>query len=52
MTHGAPGRMSCTRAMPVSTSAICCASAEGIVTGAIAPMSRNGVTITGCPAPL
>ena len=37
--------------MPASTSAICCASADGIETGAIAPISRNGVTITGWPAP-
>src|SRR6266700_3005976 len=33
--------------MPVSASASCCASAAGIATGDIAPMSRNGVSTTG-----
>ena len=46
-TTGAPGRISWLSAMPVSASAICCASADGIVTGDIAPMSRNGVSTTG-----
>ena len=44
---GQPGLTSCVSAMPVSTSASCCASVAGIETGDIAPMSRNGVTITG-----
>ena len=34
-------------ATPANASAVCCASAAGMVTGDIAPMSRNGVTITG-----
>ena len=50
MTHGAPGRTSCTSAIPASASAVCCTSAAGTETGAIAPISRNGVTITACPA--
>ena len=33
--------------MPDSASAICCTSAAGIVTGDIAPISRNGVRTTG-----
>ena len=49
-TTGEPGRMSCTSAMPASASAICWASVAGIDTGDIAPISRNGVTITACPA--
>jgi len=44
---GQPGRMSCASAIPVSASASCCASADGIATGDIAPMSRNGVSTTG-----
>ena len=44
---GQPGLTSCVSAIPVSTSASCCASVAGIETGDIAPMSRNGVTITG-----
>ena len=43
---GAPGRISCVSAMPARPSAICCTSVAGIDTGDIAPMSRNGVTIT------
>ena len=50
ITQGAPGRTSCTSAIPASTSAVCCTSAAGTVTGAIAPISRNGVTITAWPA--
>ena len=46
ITTGAPGRTSWSRATPASTSAVCWASAAPIDTGAIAPMSRNGVTIT------
>ena len=44
---GQPGRMSWASAMPVSASASCCASAAGIATGDMAPMSRNGVSTTG-----
>ena len=43
---GAPGRISCVSAIPARPSAICCTSVAGIDTGDIAPMSRNGVTIT------
>ena len=50
ITQGVPGRTSCASAIPASTSAVCCTSAAGGVTGAIAPISRNGVTITACPA--
>ena len=39
--------MSWASAMPVSASASCWASAAGIATGDIAPMSRNGVSTTG-----
>ena len=49
-TTGAPGRISCDSAMPLSASAICCTSAAGIVTGDMAPISRNGVSTTGCMA--
>src|SRR5215472_5839418 len=44
---GQPGRISCASAMPASASASCCARAAGIVTGDIAPISRNGVSTTG-----
>ena len=44
---GQPGRISCASAMPDSASASCCTSAAGIVTGDIAPISRNGVSTTG-----
>src|SRR5262249_17999599 len=47
---GQPGRISCASAIPDSASASCWTSAAGIVTGDIAPMSRNGVSTTGCPA--
>ena len=47
---GQPGRMSWVSAIPVSASAICWASAAGIDTGDIAPISRNGVTTQGWPA--
>ena len=49
-TTGEPGRISCTSAMPASASAICWARVEGIDTGDIAPINRNGVTITAWPA--
>ena len=49
-TTGAPGRINCVSAMPVRVSAICWASVAGIDTGDMAPMSRNGVRITGCIA--
>ena len=45
-TTGQPGCTSCVSAMPDSASAICCTSVAGIDTGDIAPMSRNGVTMT------
>jgi len=44
-TTGQPGRTSCARAIPAKASAVCCAIAAGIDTGAIAPISRNGVMI-------
>src|SRR5580658_3295569 len=47
---GQPGRISWASAMPDSASASCCASAAGIVTGDIAPISRNGVSTTGWAA--
>ncbi len=47
---GVPGRISCASAIPASASAICCVSAAGTETGDIAPISRNGVITTGCPA--
>ena len=50
MMQGAPGRTSWASATPASTSTVCCTSAAGTATGAIAPISRKGVTITACPA--
>ena len=47
---GQPGRISWASAMPDSASASCWASAAGMVTGDIAPISRNGVSTTGWPA--
>ncbi len=47
---GQPGRISWASAMPDSASASCWVSAAGIVTGDMAPMSRNGVMTTGCAA--
>ena len=44
---GQPGRMSWASAMPDSASASCCVSAAGMVTGDMAPISRNGVRTTG-----
>ena len=44
---GQPGRISWASAMPDSASASCCTSAAGMVTGDIAPISRNGVSTTG-----
>ncbi len=46
---GVPGRTSCASTMPNSASAFCCASAAASVTGAIAPISVNGVITTGWP---
>ncbi len=48
--HGAPRRIACTSAIPVSASATCSARPPATLTGAVAPASRNGVTITGWPA--
>ena len=50
ITHGVPGRTSWTSAIPASVSTVCWTSAAGADTGAIAPISRKGVTITACPA--
>src|SRR6201990_2934908 len=47
---GQPGRINWARAIPESASASCWVSAAGIVTGDIAPISRNGVSTTGWPA--
>ena len=47
---GQPGRISWASAMPASASASCWASAAGMVTGDIAPISRNGVSTTGWAA--
>ena len=47
---GQPGRISWARAIPDSASASCWTSAAGIVTGDIAPISRNGVSTTGWAA--
>ena len=44
---GQPGLISWASAMPDSASASCCTRAAGIVTGDIAPISRNGVSTTG-----
>src|ERR1700721_4112309 len=46
-TTGQPGRISWASAMPDSASASCWTTAAGIVTGDIAPISRNGVITTG-----
>ncbi len=48
--HGVPGRTSCAIATPERASATCCANPPASETGAVAPASRNGVTITGWPA--
>src|SRR5580700_4934801 len=47
---GQPGLISWASAMPANASASCCTSAAGIVTGDIAPISKNGVSTTGWPA--
>jgi hypothetical protein len=47
---GHPGRISWASAIPESASASCWTSAAGIVTGDMAPISRNGVSTTGCAA--
>src|SRR6204780_3179737 len=47
---GQPGLISWASAMPANASASCWASAAGIDTGDIAPMSRNGVSTTGWAA--
>src|SRR5229473_2559895 len=44
---GQPGLISWASAIPAKASASCCTSAAGIVTGDIAPISRNGVSTTG-----
>ena len=41
---GAPGRISWESVIPDRASAICCTRAAGMVTGDIAPISRNGVS--------
>ena len=47
---GVPGRTSCASAMPANASASCWASEAGMLTGDMAPISRNGVITTGWPA--
>jgi hypothetical protein len=42
---GAPGRTSCVKATPVSTSASTCDRVAAIVTGLMAPARMNGVMI-------
>src|SRR6185436_2969648 len=42
-TTGAPGRTSCTNAIPASASASVWAATPAVVTGAIAPARMNGV---------
>src|ERR1700721_4174829 len=44
---GQPGLISWASAIPAKASASCCARAAGIVTGDMAPISRNGVSTTG-----
>src|SRR6201995_1874239 len=44
---GQPGLISWASAIPANASASCCARAAGIVTGDMAPISRNGVSTTG-----
>ena len=46
-TLGVPGRMSWTRAMPASASAVCCATVPARPMGDMAPAIKKGVTITG-----
>src|SRR6202008_4376789 len=46
---GAPGRTVCESVIPKSASACASVSAPGIVTGAMAPASVNGVTIINWP---
>ncbi len=46
---GVPGRTACASTTPNRASAFCCASAAASVTGAIAPISVNGVITTGWP---
>ena len=45
-TTGAPGRTSCTYAIPASDSASVCAQVPATVDGLIAPARMNGVIIT------
>ena len=45
-----PAGSSWISATPASASTVCCTSAAGTETGAIAPISRNGVMITAWPA--
>ena len=42
-TTGAPGRISCVKALPAKASARVCAATPATVTGAIAPARMNGV---------
>src|ERR1044071_496638 len=44
---GQPGLINWASAIPANASASCCASAAGMDTGDIAPISRNGVSTTG-----
>src|SRR3954452_10494651 len=46
-TTGQPGRMSSIKATPDSASAVFWARVAGVDTGDIAPIRRNGVTMTG-----
>ena len=46
-TTGQPGLIYCNNAIAANPSAIDCATAPTIVTGAIAPAKVNGVTTTG-----
>ena len=50
ITHGVPGRISCTSAMPAKLSSVCWTRAAGTETGAIAPIRRNGVMMIAWPA--
>ena len=45
-TTGAPGRTSCTNAMPASASASVCAATPAVVTGAIAPVPAHRCRLT------
>ena len=47
---GAPGLISWVYAIPTIASASTCVSVPATLTGAIAPPTMNGETITACPA--